>query len=56
VEEFVLAETAFRETHYKRQVLAELEKSTPPRLIPANPAARRRPGTYRDPAMRVRFT
>ena len=32
VEEFVLAETAFRETHYKRQVLATLEQSYHRRL------------------------
>jgi three-Cys-motif partner protein len=55
LEEFVLADTAFRETHYKRQVLAVLEKSTPPALIALNPRAGRRPGTYGDPAMRLRL-
>ena len=55
VEEFVLAETAFRETHYKRQVLATLEKSSPPGLIPVNPRPARRPATYGDPMMRIRF-
>jgi three-Cys-motif partner protein len=55
VEEFVLAETAFRETHYKRQVLAVLEKSAPPKLIAVNPRSGRPPGTYGDPAMRIRF-
>jgi three-Cys-motif partner protein len=56
VEEFVLAETAFRETHYKRQVLAALEKSTPSGLIAVNPRTGRRPGTYGDQGMRIRFT
>jgi three-Cys-motif partner protein len=55
VEEFVLAETAFRETHYKRQVLALLEKFTPPRLIAMNPRSGRRPATYGDPMMKIRF-
>jgi three-Cys-motif partner protein len=56
VEEFVLAETAFRETHYKQQVLAELEKAEPPGLEVLNPKPGRRRGTYGEPAMRLRFT
>jgi hypothetical protein len=55
IEEFVLAETAFRETHYKQQILAPLEKSSPPALHPVNPRAGRRPGTYKDSALRLRF-
>jgi len=55
VEKFVLAETAFRETHYTRQVLATLKKSSPPGLIPINPRPARRPATYEDPMMRIRF-
>ncbi len=56
VEEFVLANTAFRETHYKRQVLAELERSTPPALFAVNPRPGRRPTTYGDPTMTLRFS
>jgi hypothetical protein len=55
IEEFVLAEGAYRETHYKRQVLKELEESNPPRIeIDKAPPSRRR-GTFGDPSMRVRF-
>jgi three-Cys-motif partner protein len=55
VEEFVLAETAFRETHYKRQVLKELEEAKPPRIEILNPPPNRRRGTFGDPSMRIRF-
>jgi three-Cys-motif partner protein len=55
IETFVLAETPFRETHYKRQVLKPLELATPPLLKPQNPAGDRRPGTYADPNLRLRF-
>ena len=55
VEEFVVSETAFRETHYKTQILKPLETSQPPRLIAIDPPARRRPGTYSDPSLKLRF-
>ncbi len=55
IEEFILSETAFRETHYKRQVLKPLETSEPPRLVAIDPPARRRPGTYSDPSLKLRF-
>jgi three-Cys-motif partner protein len=55
VEEFVLAETAYRETHYKKQVLAEMERSSPPMLFPVNARPGRRSGTYGDPEMKLRF-
>lgn len=55
IENFVVEETAFRETHHKR-VLRELETSRPPRLFPIDSPANRRVGTYADPALRVRFT
>lgn len=55
VEEFVLAETAFRETHYKRQVLRELELSDPPGLEALNSPPNRRAGTYADQSMQLRF-
>lgn len=53
VEEFVLADTPFRETHYKKQVLADLERE---RLVVAiDPKPGRRAGTYSDPEMKLRF-
>ncbi len=55
IEEFVLVETAFRETHYKTQVLRPLETADPPLLIPIDPPANRRPWTYVDSSMRIRF-
>jgi hypothetical protein len=54
VEEFVLAETPFRETHYKKQVLAELEKAG--RLVVVSTKAGRKARSYPDPAMRIRFS
>ena len=56
IEEFVVAETPFRETHYKRQILRPLELSQPPGLVAIDPPAVRKPGTYPDPKLRVRFT
>jgi hypothetical protein len=55
IEEFVLAETAFRETHYKRQILALLETAQPPviEILDARPGRKR--GTFGDPTMRIRF-
>jgi hypothetical protein len=55
VERFVLAETAFRETHHKRQVLKLLEAGDVPLLEVLNPPAGRRNGTYGDPEMTLRF-
>ncbi len=55
IEEFVLAETAYRETHYKRQVLKEFEESNPPRIEIVNAPPGRRRGTFGDPSMRLRF-
>lgn len=55
IEEFVVSETAFRETHYKRDVLKPLEMAQPPGLVPVDPPARRKLGTYADPSLRVRF-
>jgi hypothetical protein len=54
IEEFVLADTPFRETHYKKQVLAELEREGV--VVPVDPKAERRAGTYGDPAMKLRFS
>lgn len=55
VERFVIADTAFRETHYKVQVLNPLELSDPPSLQTIGAPAGRRPGTYADKSLRLRF-
>ena len=54
VEEFVLAETAFRETHYKRQVLQPMELCEPAELEAINPPVDRRRGTFGDKSLRLR--
>jgi three-Cys-motif partner protein len=53
VEDFVLAETPFRETHYKKQVLAPLEREG--KISPVNPPHGRKPNTYAVPTMMLRF-
>ncbi len=55
VERFVVTETAFRETHYKKQVLTPLELANPPGLQVINPPQGRKRGQYGDPSMRLRF-
>jgi three-Cys-motif partner protein len=52
IEKFVLVETAFRETHYKR-ILTALERAGQMKIINAAPG--RRIGTFADPLMVVRF-
>jgi three-Cys-motif partner protein len=52
IEVFVLAETPFRETHFKRNILAELERRSLIAAIDA-PATRRR-GSF-PPGLRLRF-
>ena len=52
IEEFVLAETSFRETHYKKR-LAELEEEG--RLVAVNPPSGRRGRSYPDPRLVLRF-
>ena len=52
VEQFVVCETAFRETHYKK-VLKELEEAGD--LIAIDPPASRRRGQFGDPEMKLRF-
>ena len=54
VEEFVVAETAFRETHYRR-VLKPLELAEPSMLEVVDPPPGRRRGTYPNRSMRLRF-
>src|SRR5262245_37599366 len=53
VEDFVLAETPFRETHYKKQVLAELEKVG--KLTAVDPKPGRKAHSYGDPTMKLTF-
>jgi three-Cys-motif partner protein len=52
VENFVVVETAFRETHYKG-ILKALEKDAGLKVIDAAPG--RRTGTFRDPNLMLRF-
>ena len=52
IEKFVLVETAFRESHYKR-ILTALEKEGGLKALNAAPG--RRAGTFSDPAMILRF-
>lgn len=54
VEDFVISETAFRETHYKR-ILKELEMSSPARIVVTNAPAKRKRGTFASPSLRLRF-
>ncbi len=56
IEEFVLSETAFCESHYKTRILRPLETSQPPRLLVIDPPANRKRGQYPDPELRIRFT
>jgi hypothetical protein len=52
IERFVVHDTPFRETHYKK-VLQLLEGAE--RIVPINPPATRRRGTYADMNMKLRF-
>lgn len=54
VEEFVLAETAFRETHYKK-ILKQMELARPQQLRVSNGPTNRRAGTYADTNLRIRL-
>ena len=55
VEEFVLADTAFRETHYKQQILKPMELANPSQLQILDAPPNRRLGTFADPGLRLRF-
>jgi three-Cys-motif partner protein len=52
IEHFVVHDTAFRETHYKK-VLQALEEAG--LIVPLNPTANRRRGTYADMNMTLSF-
>ena len=54
IEEFVVTETAFRETHYKR-LLKSMEYADPPGFELVNAPPTRKRGTYGSPSLRLRF-
>ena len=54
IEEFVVTETAFRETHYKK-LLKSMEYANPPGFELVNPPRGRKRGTYGNPSLRLRF-
>ena len=54
IEEFVVTETAFRETHYKK-LLKSMEYADPPGFELVNPPPGRKRGTYGSPSLRLRF-
>lgn len=53
LEYFIITQTPFRETHYKRQILAEMEKANPPEIEITCPGFRRK-GTFTDQCL-VKF-
>jgi hypothetical protein len=55
IEEFVLAETAFCHTHYKKQVLKPLEKSDSPQIVVLDKPHGRARGTFASRDLRIRF-
>jgi three-Cys-motif partner protein len=55
IEAFVLTETAFCHTHYKKQVLKPLEVSDPPRIAVLDAPPGRSLGTFASPNLRIRF-
>lgn len=55
IEEFVVSETAFRETHYKVQILKAMELASPPQLKVINSPPDRRPGTFASPMLKISF-
>jgi hypothetical protein len=52
VEQFVVCETPFRETHYKK-VLKDLEEAG--QVAAVDPPAKRKSGQFGDPNMMLRF-
>jgi hypothetical protein len=52
IERFVVRHSPFRETHYKK-VLQTLEEAG--KIVPVNPPAKRRRGTYADMNIRLSF-
>jgi hypothetical protein len=56
IEEFVLTETAFRETHYRRKIQGHSSFREPPAIRVLKPPPGRRRGTFASLGMRIRFT
>jgi hypothetical protein len=46
LEYFILTQTHFRETHYKKQILGPMEKSQPPEIKVISQDISRRKGTF----------
>ena len=55
IEKFVVEKTAFRETHYKLQILRRLELASPPLIEAINPPLNRKRGTYGNETLELRF-
>lgn len=55
LENFIIAETAFRETHYKTQILKPMEISNPPEIEIVSPPQGRKRGTYASPDLKIKF-
>jgi hypothetical protein len=55
IERFVVERTAFTANHYKK-ALKGLETCSPPKVQPVDAPAKRRPGTYPDGNLRLRFS
>ena len=54
IEEYVVAETPYRETHYKKQVLKVMERADPPELEVTAAKDGRRAGSFPD-GTRLKF-
>jgi three-Cys-motif partner protein len=46
LENFIVTQTPFRETHYKQQILKIMENTQPPEIVVSCPEKKRRKGTY----------
>ncbi len=55
IEEFVVVKTPFRETHFKKQILSEMERADPPEIEIVKSKAKRRKYTYADGTMIIKF-
>ena len=54
IEEYVVAETPYRETHYKRKVLKVMEQAEPPKLEVVSAPPNRHKGNFPEGTV-VRF-
>jgi hypothetical protein len=46
LQNFIITQTSFLSTHYKRQILSPMEKTDPPEIMIRCPGKKRRRGTY----------